>query len=63
MRETLAPGGVCVLQGYIIKKMEKRSKVDGTLEDVPIYQEFIPMLFRQYADVPVDIFPTFNQGM
>lgn len=49
-------------QGYIIKKMEKRSKVDGTLEDVPIYQEFIPMLFRQYADVPVDTFPTFNQA-
>ncbi|KAK8390645.1 hypothetical protein O3P69_010388 [Scylla paramamosain] len=49
-------------QGYIIKKIEKRSKVDGTLEDVPIYQEFIPMLFRQYADVPVETFPSFNQA-
>lgn len=49
-------------QGYIIKKVEKRSKGDGTFEDVPIYQEFIPMHFRQYADMPVEKFPTFNQA-
>ena len=52
----------CVFQGYIIKKIEKRSKGDGTMEDVPIYQEFIPMLFKQYSEVPVETFPTFNQG-
>ncbi|KAG0710660.1 Nuclear export mediator factor Nemf [Chionoecetes opilio] len=49
-------------QGYIIKKMEKRSKVDGTMEDIPIYQEFIPMLYKQYSQTPVESFPTFNQA-
>ncbi|XP_042220810.1 nuclear export mediator factor NEMF-like [Homarus americanus] len=49
-------------EGYIIKKVEQRKKADGSTEDVPIFQEFMPFLFAQHAQSPSDKFPTFNQA-
>lgn len=49
-------------EGYIIKKIEQRKKGDGTMEEVPIYQEFMPFLFAQYAQSPNERFPTFNEA-
>ncbi|XP_045605121.2 ribosome quality control complex subunit NEMF isoform X1 [Procambarus clarkii] len=49
-------------QGYIIKKIEHRQKADGSTEEVPIYQDFMPFLFAQYAQSPNERFPTFNEA-
>ncbi|ROT82833.1 Serologically defined colon cancer antigen 1-like protein [Penaeus vannamei] len=48
--------------GYIIKKVENRTKSDGTVEEVHIFEEFIPMLYAQYANRPHDKFPSFNMA-
>ncbi|XP_063613689.1 ribosome quality control complex subunit NEMF-like isoform X2 [Penaeus indicus] len=48
--------------GYIIKKVENRTKPDGTVEEVPIYEEFIPMLYAQYANRPHEDFSSFNMA-
>lgn len=49
-------------QGYIIKKVEERHRVDGTIYQVPIYQDFHPFLYSQYTQLPHDAFPSFNQA-
>ncbi|XP_071551186.1 uncharacterized protein Clbn [Panulirus ornatus] len=49
-------------EGYIIKKIEERKKADGSTEEVPIYQDFMPFLFSQYAHSPFERLPTFNQA-
>ncbi|XP_066952776.1 ribosome quality control complex subunit NEMF [Macrobrachium rosenbergii] len=49
-------------QGYIIKKVEGRKKGDGTIEEVHIYQEFIPLLFTQYKEHPHEKFDSFNKA-
>ncbi|KAK7079903.1 hypothetical protein SK128_022376, partial [Halocaridina rubra] len=48
--------------GYIIKKVETRQKGDGSVEDVHIYQEFLPLLFTQYAGFSHEIFDNFNKA-
>ncbi|KAK4318882.1 hypothetical protein Pmani_010146 [Petrolisthes manimaculis] len=49
-------------EGYIIKKIEKRKTPNGKEEDVPIYQGFMPILFTQHAQDPLDKFASFNQA-
>lgn len=49
-------------QGYIIKKIEERHRPDGTIEHIPIYQDFHPFLYSQHSELPHDAYPSFNQA-
>ncbi|XP_076044571.1 nuclear export mediator factor NEMF homolog Clbn [Oratosquilla oratoria] len=49
-------------QGYIIYKSENRTTVDGSSEQVQIYQEYLPLLYSQHSQLPHTVFDTFNQA-
>ncbi|KAB7495844.1 Nuclear export mediator factor Nemf [Armadillidium nasatum] len=49
-------------KGYIVKKLVKRMKEDGSSEDTFLYEEFHPRLYNQHKELPVEQFPSFNRA-